>query len=221
LALALLKEAEARGARSVNAWAGVIKLRNKVRATLALARRRIPVPTTYVAHVPENLRGVPRAHFPLILKPFQGDNAAGILVVADPGELRSVMWPDPLVLAQPYVETDGIDLKLYVAADRVWAIRRRSPISEGTAVATPVQVTPELERLARACGLTFGLNLVGIDVLETADGPLVVDVNDFPNYTGIDDAPEVVGWFVLDRAGLADPEHPSGHGLAGRPEGRQ
>jgi hypothetical protein len=38
-------------------------------------------------------------------------------------------------------------------------------------------------------------------VLEAADGPVIVDVNEFPNYTGIDEAPEVIGRLLLNGAG--------------------
>jgi ribosomal protein S6--L-glutamate ligase len=206
LALALLKEAEARGARSLNPWAGVVKSRNKVRATLALARRGIPVPATYLAHVPDDLRHVPDEHYPLVLKPFQGDNAAGIVIAADRQELHSIEWDDALVLAQPYIETGGVDLKLYKAGERIWATYRPSPLSRRRTPPVPAEVSPDLRELAAACADAFGLDLLGVDILETARGRLVVDVNDFPNYSGIDDAAEVIGSLAL-RSKHRHPQH--------------
>ncbi len=203
LALALLKEAEARRARSLNRWSAVIKSRNKVRAILALARRGLPVPPTYVAHAPADLRHVPDEHYPLILKPFQGDNAAGIVIAADRTELQSIGWDDPLVLAQPFVETGGMDLKIYKAGDCVWATYRRSPLSDRPMQQGSAAVTPALRALAEACGEAFGLDLLGVDVLESAQGLVVVDVNDFPNYTGIAGAPEVIGELALQHDGRA------------------
>jgi ribosomal protein S6--L-glutamate ligase len=201
LALALLKEAEARGARSLNPWSGIIKSRNKVRATLALTRRGLPVPPTYLAYLPEDLRHVPDEQYPLVLKPFQGDNAAGIVIAADREELQSIGWDDTLVLAQPYIDTGGIDLKIYMAGVRVWATYRASPLADGQDRHMPAAVTPELRKLAEACGEVFGLGFLGLDVLESSDGPVIVDVNDFPNYTGIDDAPEAIGELVLHPEG--------------------
>ena len=46
----------------------------------------------------------------------------------------------------------------------------------------------------------FGLRLFGLDVLELPEGPVVVDVNEFPNYTGVDDAPAEIGRAVLEMA---------------------
>jgi glutathione synthase/RimK-type ligase-like ATP-grasp enzyme len=57
-----------------------------------------------------------------------------------------------------------------------------------------IELTPELEELARACG-----ELYGVDVLVSPDGPLVVDVNEFPNYTGVEEAPVAIAELVCSR----------------------
>jgi ribosomal protein S6--L-glutamate ligase len=49
-------------------------------------------------------------------------------------------------------------------------------------------VSDEIRAIALRCGAEFGLNLYGLDVLETAGGPLVIDVNYFPSYKGVPDA---------------------------------
>jgi ribosomal protein S6--L-glutamate ligase len=204
LGLALLKEAEARDARSVNPWTALIKVRNKVRATLALARVGLPVPPTYLAHVPGDLRRIPAARFPLILKPFQGDNCGGIQIVRSPQDLQSVRWGDPLVLAQPYLDTGGVELKVYVAGEALWVTRRSSPLARRTEAPLPVALTPALADLARGCREIFRLPLLGLDVLETPEGLVIVDVNDFPNYTGLEEAPAAIGRLLLEKAGAAD-----------------
>ena len=204
-ALALLKEAEVRGATSVNPWTSVIKVRNKVRGTLALARRAIPVPPTFLAHRPGDLAAVDGRFFPLVLKPFQGDNACGIVIVTHPDQLAALEWADVMVLAQPFLDVGGTDLKVYVVDRAVWAIKRPSPLLPETSAPTTapetVEVTAKLRELALACGETFGLRLFGIDVLQTATGPMVVDVNDFPNYTGVQDAAAIIGSLLQCEAG--------------------
>jgi len=196
-ALALLKEAEARGARTVNSWHAITKVTNKVRATLSLARRGLPVPPTFVAAGPEDLAGVPSGLFPLLLKPYQGDNSSGIIEVGSPEELSAVQWPEALLMAQPFLDVGGVDLKLYAVGDTVWAVRRSSPLSSAKSAPEPVEVTPAMRRLMLACAEIFHLPLVGVDVLEAEGGMLIVDVNDFPNYTGIEQAPERIGELLL------------------------
>lgn len=207
-ALALLKAAEARGGRAVNPWSGVIKARNKVRCALALDRRGIPVPPTFLAHRPEDLASVGARFFPLVLKPFQGDNARGIAVVAHPDQLRALEWPEALVLAQPFLDVGGTDLKLYAVDGEVWATNRPSPLLPQISAPVTAVVTTELRDLALACGAAFGLRLFGVDVLQTPEGPVVVDVNDFPNYTGVDSAAGAIGALLLAEAGDRRPAAP-------------
>jgi ribosomal protein S6--L-glutamate ligase len=199
-ALALLEEVEARGARTLDPSWAVRQVRNKVRGILSLAEAGVPVPDTYVAEHPRALRRLPERIFPLVLKPFLGDNCEGIRVVRFAGELDDLEWPDPIVLAQPYIDAGGIDLKLYVVDGTVWAIRRESSLVRRDGAPTQVPVDSSLRDLALACGSTFGLRLYGVDVLESGDERVVVDVNEFPNYTGIDEAPVVIGSLLLSEA---------------------
>jgi ribosomal protein S6--L-glutamate ligase len=202
-ALALLKQAESLGARTFGSWAAVQHVRNKVRAVLTLKKSRLPTPETFLAHTPEDLARVPSSHFPLVLKPFQGDNAEGILLVRSPEELSMVEWSDAIVLAQPFLDVGGVDLKLYAVGETVWAVRRPSPLTNGNGRPVRVGVDSTLRRLALDCAAAFRLQLLGVDVLESGDGPLIVDVNEFPNYTGIEEAPSVIGRLLLEGAPCA------------------
>jgi ribosomal protein S6--L-glutamate ligase len=51
-----------------------------------------------------------------------------------------------------------------------------------------IPVTPELRKLARAVGRVFKLDIYGIDVVETAAGWVVLDVNDFPSFGNVPQA---------------------------------
>jgi ribosomal protein S6--L-glutamate ligase len=199
-ALALLKEAESRGASTVVSWGAIQRVRNKVRAALTLKEYGLPTPETFVARRPVDLTQVRRSHFPLLLKPFQGDNARGIRLVRTPEELALVDWPEAIVLAQRYVDVGDVEVKLYAAGKRVWAVRRPSPLTNGNGRPVLERVDETLSRLVRSCAAAFDLSLLGVDVVEGPDGPLIVDVNEFPNYTGIVEAPEVIGRLMLSRA---------------------
>jgi ribosomal protein S6--L-glutamate ligase len=194
--LALLAQAEARGARAYDSSAAVEGVRDKVRSTLALEQAGVPVPESFIVGRPEHLRRLPERVFPLLLKPRDGDNANGLKLVRDPDELASLQWPEPVVVAQRYIDVGEVDVKVYVADDEVWAVRRPSPLTGRSGPVTRTPVTSELEELAHACQGIFDLRLLGVDVLQSSSGPLVVDVNEFPNYSGIDEAPDVIGRLI-------------------------
>jgi ribosomal protein S6--L-glutamate ligase len=204
LALALLHAAERPGIAVVPPWETIAAVRNKVRVAQILSACGVPTPRTFLADDPALLKRLPAADFPLILKPHLGDNGDGILVVGDPIELDDVGWCDELVLAQQFVDVGSVDLKLYVAGERLWAVRKPSPLSGGDGPVDRVEITPVLRSLAHRCRAAFGLELFGVDVLESPGGPLVVDVNEFPNYTGVAEAPAVIADLVLGHAGVGE-----------------
>jgi ribosomal protein S6--L-glutamate ligase len=197
LAAALLDAAVARGARGLHPTASVQRVRDKATCALALARSGLPIPETVLVQRPEELGQLPDAMFPIVLKPVFGDNARGVQILRTRAALDAVAWSGELLLAQSYVDAGGFDVKLYVAGEHVWATRRPSPLLDPHAEATQVAVTPALRRIAEGCRGEFGLHLFGVDVLESGAGLAIVDVNEFPNYTGLDEAPEAIGALLL------------------------
>jgi ribosomal protein S6--L-glutamate ligase len=126
-------------------------------------------------------------------------------MVADRGELKELDWAEPVAVAQPLLPSDGVDLKLYGIGERVWAVRKRSPLRRdgasgcGEPAAEPVALNSDLERLGLRCGRLFGLELWGVDCIETPSGPLVIEVNEFPNYSGVPQVNERLAEHVLSR----------------------
>lgn len=194
---ALIEEARARGARVLDAPAAVARVRDKHACMRRLARHGMPVPATAVAHCAADLGYLADSAFPLVVKPVLGDNARGVRILRGRGELGEIDWATGPHLVQEYVEAGGIDTKLYVAGEHVWATRRASPLLDAGDAALRVPVTPALEAIAEGCRRAFGLTLFGVDVLDRGDGLAIVDVNEFPNYTGIEEAPQAIGSLLL------------------------
>ncbi len=195
--LGLLRATEATGIPVVNPADAVARVVDKAGMGAALSAAGLPVPRTWLGPV-ASLAARHDLRFPLVLKPICGDNARGLVVVGCAAELAAVRWPEPVALAQEFHRGNGTDLKLYVAGSTVWALRRPSPI-EATGRARPPQdagrpvpVTPALASLARRCAGLFGLRLLGVDLVDGPGGPLVLEVNDFPNYRGADGSPRAV-----------------------------
>jgi ribosomal protein S6--L-glutamate ligase len=201
LGLAMLSYADAAGALTINSYAATERIRNKANMGVVLNRAGIPCPRTILACDPARLAGLPANEFPLILKPTYGDNSRGLLLVRQPRDLDGLDWAEDFVLAQQYLPNNGFDLKLYVCGDTVFAVRKPSPLNSDPAAEMGV-VTPTTAMidLAHRCGAAFGLEIYGVDTIETPGGLAVIEVNEFPNFSGIETAGDCIAAYVLDRA---------------------
>jgi ribosomal protein S6--L-glutamate ligase len=211
--LSRLLAAESRGVPTLNRHSAVAGVHDKAAMAVALAGAGIPTPPTMLGSPPQLAAELPADLYPVILKPIHGDNCRGLRICGSQDEIArlSPSIDEPL-LAQPYLPGGGTDLKLYGVGERIWAIRKPSPLrasgavgarSAGSAEATPVELTTDLRRLAIDCSELFGLELFGVDCLVTSSGPVVIEVNDYPNYSGVREADAALASHVLARLGAS------------------
>jgi ribosomal protein S6--L-glutamate ligase len=184
LSLSLAGVLGARGANLINPYAGCAAARNKIVCYQLLREAGIPVPRSWMTADLTLLKTLLR-QYPLILKPYMGWRGEGVRVVRREQDLAGFPIPSMPLLIQEYIENNGEDLRLYVAGDEVFGIRKRFSNSSFSVDGEPTRVTPEMRDIALRCGRAFGLTLYGIDIIEGADGPVVVDVNYFPGYKGV------------------------------------
>jgi ribosomal protein S6--L-glutamate ligase len=216
--LCMLAWAEARGIPTFNRRAAIGGVHNKAEMALALESAGVPVPKTFLGPPRElgsRFRSSGRSA-PIVLKPMFGDNGDGLRLVHGAADLREVDWPEPVALAQELVTGPGTERKLYGIGDDVWVVERPArfvlgPRPKAAAVAprangvgsdaaTAVEPTPAEIGLARYCRRIFGLELYGLDCIPADGGPVVIEVNDFPNYTGVPDASERLAEFLIASA---------------------
>jgi len=60
-----------------------------------------------------------------------------------------------------------------------------------------IPLRSEWRKLARRVGEIFGLDIYGLDVVETSNGPIVVDINDFPSFEHVPGAVSRVSNYIL------------------------
>lgn len=199
--LAVLRAAAEVGVPVLDPAEAVARVRDKVAMANVLRRAGVPTPATFIAPTEMLAARVPPAAYPLILKPVFGDNAEGLKLVMSQRELRLLNWPDRIALAQSHIPGDGVDLKVYAIGNHLTAVHKPSPINPCTlAGARPADLDDRLAHLARTCGRLFGLSLYGVDCLDTPSGPVVLEINDFPNFTAVPDANRLLADHVLATA---------------------
>jgi ribosomal protein S6--L-glutamate ligase len=197
--LSILEAVGAAGLPTVNDYRAVRLARDKVVAASVARAAGIPFPTTFFASRSALLDQAPPELYPLVVKPNNGSSCERIVRVDSPEQLDQVDLDDSgYLLVQPYLPNPGYDVKLYNTGDEVFAAVRQSPLHRCNEVVEElIPVTPELRALTLAVGRAFGLDIYGIDVVETPKGWVVLDVNDFPSFGGVPDVARKLARTVL------------------------
>jgi ribosomal protein S6--L-glutamate ligase len=93
------------------------------------------------------------------------------------------------VFAQRYHPPRGRDRKLYSIGDRIFGVKRIFPATtDAERRGEPFTPSRELCDIARRCGQAFGIDLFGVDIIESGGQPYVVDMSSIPGFRGVPDA---------------------------------
>ncbi|MBI2839245.1 MAG: ATP-grasp domain-containing protein [Acidobacteria bacterium] len=176
----------AKGARMINSFAAVQRIKNKVEINRLLRDHDVPVPDAYLTGDIRQLQSALVTKGPLIAKPYRGRHGLGVVVIRGREELERVRLPEGCVYAEAFKAGDGEDRKVYVVGDRVYASKKRFASGESFLNhAQELDVTPEMREIALRCGAIVGLQVYGVDMIQADDGLWVIDVNGFPGFKGI------------------------------------
>jgi ribosomal protein S6--L-glutamate ligase len=212
LSLSLAGVLHRAGARVLNPYPACIAARDKIAAAQVLEAAGIPAPRSWVTGDLAQLVPLLR-EMPLVVKPYMGWRGQGVRMVRSEAELLALPPPQEPVLVQEFLPGPGVDLRVYVAGERVFATRKPFSAKSFAVPGEEVPVEEEVRGIALRCGEAFGLGLYGLDLIESPDGPRVVDVNYFPGFKGIAAAAEAVTDYLVRYAeGALSLPAPGPHG---------
>jgi RimK family alpha-L-glutamate ligase len=171
---------------------------DKSMTSLLLHAAGIPTPPTWAMESPAQAqRLVTResaAGHALVLKPLFGSQGKGLqrvgCVDGTHVPLPSLKGYGELAYLQRYVESPGFDWRVLVVGGRAIAAMRRCSshwihnVKQGAKV-EPAALTPELAALAERAAAALQMDYAGIDLLPTADGPQVLEVNGVAAWQGL------------------------------------
>jgi ribosomal protein S6--L-glutamate ligase len=188
LALSLAGALHAAGAAMLNPYPVSVVLHDKIISFQILQAAGVPVPETYVASSPEQLTPL-LDDGPLVVKPYKGSDGKGVHVVWDEDELDHGPANGEPLFAQRYHPPQGRDLKIYCIGGQLFGVKRVWPARTWEEkLGEPFTITPELRDIALRCSRVFGLDLYGLDIIESDGKPYVVDISSFPGFKGVPDA---------------------------------
>lgn len=199
---AVVRQFEMMGVYALNGSDAILRARDKLRSLQMLAREGLGLPTTVFGDNPDDTRdlltmlGEP----PHVIKLNEGAQGQGVLLAEKRGAAQGMIEAFRSLYAnfivQEFVrEADGADLRCFVVGDRVVAaMRRQAPEGDfranihrgGTAHAVELSAD-EVDTALRAARV-MGLDVAGVDLLRSARGPLVLEVNSSPGLEGIEGA---------------------------------
>jgi ribosomal protein S6--L-glutamate ligase len=200
--LAVLRQFEVMGVYPLNESVAIGRSRDKLRCLQLLARRGIGLPVTAYTNDPKQaddvieLVGGP----PVVIKLIEGTQGIGVVLGETMQSAKSVIeafqGANVNILVQEYVkEAGGTDIRALVIGERVVAaMKRQGPLGDFRSnlhrggIAQAVKITPAERACAVKAARTLGLNVCGVDMLRSARGPLVMEVNSSPGIEGLEKA---------------------------------
>jgi RimK family alpha-L-glutamate ligase len=166
-----------------------------------LEENGISVPRTAVTeNVDDALKAFNELGGDVVVKPIFGSRGIGSTHVTD-AEIaatvfRAITFYHGVIYVQEFVQHGFSDIRAFVVGDRVVAAMRRVAASWKTnysqgARPEPVKLEKALEEMAVKAAKLIECKIAGVDILESPNGPLVVEVNSQPGWMGLQSVTKV------------------------------
>jgi ribosomal protein S6--L-glutamate ligase len=211
--LAVVRQLDLMGVPVLNTALAIARSRDKLRAMQLLTRKKIDVPVTVCARTPDSIEQAMAmvGGAPCIVKLQQGAQGIGTMIAETPQAVTSLLetlWAmgQDIILQQYIAEAKGRDLRAIVAGGRVIASMRRqakagefrSNLHRG-GLGVNARLEQRYRRAAVAATRVMGLEIAGVDMLETSEGPKILEINSSPGLEGIERASgiDVAGAIIL------------------------
>jgi len=200
--LAVVRQFEQMDVYTPNTSNGIANSRDKLRSIQILSRHDIRIPaTTFVRDRADVLPAIERVGgAPVVIKLLEGTQGIGVILAPDTkvaeAVIETLQSTKQHVLIQRFIaESGGRDIRALVVGDRVVAAMRRraqdgefrSNVHRGGTTET-VELDERFERVAVQSAQIMGLRVAGVDMLESNEGPVVLEVNSSPGLEGIETA---------------------------------
>lgn len=199
---AVVRQFQQMGVFVANTANSIGNSRDKLRALQILSKHDIGIaPTMFVRNQADILMAIDRVGgAPVIIKMMQGTQGVGV-ILAESNKIaeaivEAMQGAKQSVLIQKFVaESKGRDVRAFVVGNQVvGAMRRvaqgqefRSNLHRG-GKAEAIDLEPAYAEAAIRAAHILGLRIAGVDMLEGADGPQIIEVNSSPGLEGIEKA---------------------------------
>jgi len=212
LKIAVVEHLQLMGIPMLNEYNHILRAKSKLQTLQILSHYNVPVVKTIVINSAQYLKNAVKyiGQFPLIMKTIYGSYGEGVAIVESERSVKSTygLLADSLgsknaILLQEYIaESNGKDIRIFVVGGKVLASMERvaeegdfrSNVGQG-GNGLPYTPTEEEIHLAIKATKAIGLEVAGVDIIQTKHGPAVMEVNANP---GFEELEEVTGVNVAE-----------------------
>ncbi|MBK0404051.1 30S ribosomal protein S6--L-glutamate ligase [Adhaeribacter sp. BT258] len=180
----------------------IVRSRDKLRCLQILSKAGLGMPktafTNYGVKVKELINQVGGA--PLVIKLLEGTQGLGVVLAETEKAAESVIEAfhnlKARIIVQEFIrEANGADIRAFIVnGEVVGAMKRqgkegefRSNLHRG-GTGSLVKLTRAEKAAALLAAKTLGLDIAGVDMLQSKRGPLILEVNSSPGLEGIEKA---------------------------------
>jgi len=191
----ILHRLQRQGMTIINPPLSIERSVDKYHALSLLEEHGLPVPRTAVTENHEEaLKAFNELGGDVVIKPLFGSRGIGTTRISDPDVatrlFRAIAFYHGVLYLQEFIPHGVSDIRAFVVGDRVVAAMRRVAQSWKTNVslgAKPVALNPpkEIEDLAVKAAQVIGCKVAGVDIMESQNGPVVIELNSQPGWRGL------------------------------------
>ena len=193
---AILRQFEMQGVYTTASSIAINRSRDKFRSYQLLAKAGVGIPKTVFARETADLDDVieKAGGAPLIIKVARGTHGNGVVLAETKKAAQAVMQAFYVegvsFLVQEFVkESAGMDIRAFVVGSRVVASYKRQSLDDDFrsnlhqgGVGKVIKLTEEEEKTAIKAAKAMNLPICGVDIMRSASGPLVLEVNSSPGF---------------------------------------
>ncbi len=193
--LDVLRAIEEYGIRLINSRESLELASDKFLTSVFLERYNIPTPKTVICENPHDaLEMYEELGGDVVIKPLFGSKGIGISRLNDKGLAENVIISlgqlNKIFYLQEFIEHNNRDIRILVIGNKAVAGMFRVSDNWKTNVHAGAQVEPielnkELKTLAVKAAQVVKTEIAGVDIVESENGYLVLEVNSIPGFTAL------------------------------------
>ena len=203
--LAIVNQFEKTDSYTIASSQGILRSRNKLFTMQHMVKNNIPIPKTLYTKdtllLKEQLDLLEGEQ--CIIKFLEGTPGLGVMLAESKKSAISIIETmhslnKPILIQEFVKESNGEDIRAYVVGDEVVASMKRSSngkdfrsnVHRGGSTSV-IDMTSEEKQIAVKTAQCLGLDVAGIDLIRSKNGPLVIEANSTAGLEGIEKATRV------------------------------